>query len=64
MPKKGFKPGQRAIASGQYRTIGSRGGKGREVTSVKGKTLPPTPAPGASYKLVDRAKNKAGRADR
>lgn len=64
MAKKTLKPGQRAIASGQYRTVGPRGGKGKEVTSVKGKVLPPTPAPGASYKLVDRTKNKSGQANR
>ena len=49
MPKKsGFKPGQTAPNSGQYQQIGPRGGKGREVTVVKGEPLPPTTMPGSS----------------
>lgn len=40
--KSGLKPGQNAPASGQYRQVGPRGGKGPEVTAVKGKPLPPT----------------------
>jgi hypothetical protein len=58
--KSGFKPGQDAPKSGQYQEIGPRGGKGREVTSVKGEPLPPTTQPGASYTLVDPSKNKSG----
>ncbi|MAX25600.1 MAG: hypothetical protein CMJ19_13965 [Phycisphaeraceae bacterium] len=62
MPKKsGFKPGQTAPNSGQYQQIGPRGGKGREVTVVKGEPLPPTTMPGSSYKIVDPSKNKSGR---
>ncbi|MEO1128486.1 MAG: YjzC family protein [Planctomycetota bacterium] len=57
----GLKPGDTAPRSGQYQEIGPRGGKGREVTSVKGETLPPTTQSGASYKLVDGTKNKSGR---
>lgn len=38
---KELKPGQSAPFSGQYKTVGSRGGKGKEITSTKGKTLPP-----------------------
>jgi len=57
----GLKPGQNAPASGQYQTIGPRGGKGNEVTVSKGETLPPTPTPGSKYNLVDRSKNKSGR---
>ena len=56
-----LKPGDTAPRSGQYQQIGPRGGKGREVTSVKGETLPPTTMPGSSYKLVDPSKNKSGR---
>lgn len=56
-----LKPGQTAPASGQYQTIGPRGGKGPEVTSVKGEPLPPTPTTGSGYRLVDRSKNKSGR---
>lgn len=57
----GLKPGSDAPKSGQYQEIGPRGGKGREVTSVKGETLPPTTQHGATYKLVDPSKNKSGR---
>ena len=56
-----LKPGDQAPKSGQYQQIGPRGGKGREVTSVKGETLPPTTQSGSTYKLVDPSKNKSGR---
>lgn len=59
--KSGLKPGAAAPKSGQYQQIGPRGGKGSEVTSVKGKPLPPTTTPGATYRLVDGTKNKSGR---
>ena len=59
--KSDLKPGNTAPASGQYQQIGPRGGRGSEVTSVKGKTLPPTTIPGSTYKLVDPSKNKSGR---
>ena len=59
--KSGLRPGQKAPASGQYGQVGPRGGKGREVTAVKGKPLPPTTTQGATYKLVDPSKNKSGR---
>lgn len=55
-----LRPGEKAQRSGQYQEIGPRGGKGREVTVVKGEPLPPTTAPGRTYKLVDPTKNKAG----
>ena len=58
---KGLKPGQTAPASGQYQQIGPKGGKGAEVTSVKGEPLPPTSKPGSTYNLVDPSKNKSGR---
>ena len=54
----GLKPGQTAPTSGQYQKIGPRGGKGPEVTSVKGEPLPPTPTKGTTYKLVDRTKHE------
>lgn len=57
----GLRPGESAPASGQYQRVGPRGGKGPEVTGVKGKPLPPTPRPGSTYKLVDRSKNQSGR---
>jgi len=58
---KGLKPGQPAPASGQYQRIGPKGGKGPEVTSVKGEPLPPTSKPGSTYNLVDPSKNKSGK---
>ena len=57
---KNLKPGAIAPNSGQYLEVGPRGGKGREVTSVKGEPLPPTTKPRSTYKLVDRTKNKSG----
>jgi hypothetical protein len=61
--KSGFRPGQTAPNSGQYREIGPDGQEGREVTSTKGEPLPPTTEPGSTYKLVDRTKNKSGLGD-
>jgi hypothetical protein len=60
MTKQNLKPGSIAPASGQYQQIGPRGGKGSEVTSVKGEHLPPVPK-GSTYKLVDPTKNKSGK---
>lgn len=57
---KPLKPGQKAPASGQYQQIGPKGGKGKEVTTVKGEPLPPAPTKGSTYKLVDPTKNKSG----
>jgi len=60
--KTPLRPGQAAPKSGQYGLVGPRGGNlGSEITGVKGKTLPPTPAPRQGYKLVDPTKNGAGR---
>ena len=59
--KKGLAPGTKAPRSGQYQQIGPRGRKGKEVTSVKGEPMPPTPQKGTTYKLVDPTKNKSGR---
>lgn len=54
-----LKPGQKAPVSGQYEKIGPRGGKtGEEVTSTKGKPLPPTPKKGQKLVLVDKTKHK------
>lgn len=56
--KKTFKPGEITQKSGQYGIIGPRGGEtGKEVTSVKGKPLPPPEKPGITYKLVDPTKH-------
>lgn len=59
--KSGLKPGESTPASGQYQEIGPRGGKGREVTAVRGEPLPPSTKPGSTYSLVDASKNKSGR---
>jgi hypothetical protein len=59
--KNSLKPGKTAPNSGQYRQVGPRGGKGREITSTKGEPLPPTTKSGSTYKLVDRTDNKSGR---
>lgn len=58
---KNLKPGQQAPKSGQYITIGPKGGIGKEITSVKGSPLPPSEKPGSTYKLVDPTKNKSGK---
>jgi hypothetical protein len=61
-PNKGSKPGTKAPNSGQYRPIGPRGGDGgSEITSVKGKSLPPTPKPNQIWVLVDPTDNKSGK---
>lgn len=56
-----LKPGKPAPASGQYQTIGPRGGRGNEITSTQGNPLPPTPKPNSSYVLVDRTRHKGGK---
>lgn len=62
MSKKttGLAPGSRVPLSGQYQQVGPRGGRGAEVTSVRGERLPPTPKPGMTYNLVDPTNNKSG----
>jgi hypothetical protein len=53
-----IKPGTPAKSSGQYELVGPRGGHtGREVTTVKGEPLPPTPSAGMGYVLVDPTKH-------
>lgn len=59
--KSGLRPGHRAPRSGQYQQIGPRGGRGPEVTSVKGEPLPPTNTRGATYRLADPTKHKSGK---
>lgn len=57
MPKT-FKPGEKAIFSGQYEIVGPRGGlTGIERTVVKGEPLPPTKQKGQSYILADKTKH-------
>ena len=58
--KSGLKPGEAAPFSAQYQLIGPRGGKGPEITAIKGKPLPPAPMKGATYTVVDPTKNKSG----
>jgi hypothetical protein len=58
MSNKILKPGVKTPVSGQYREVGPRGGNYNEVTSVKGKPLPPTQKPNSTYKLVDKTKHK------
>ncbi len=57
--KRIFKLGEITQKSGQYEIIGPRGGKtGKEITSVKGKPLPPSEKSGITYKLVDLTKHR------
>lgn len=59
---KTYKPGETAPRSGQYGIVGPRGGDvGSERTVVRGETMPPTPKPGQTYRLVDPTKNGSGR---
>lgn len=51
------KPGKPAPQSGQYRPTGGR----YEITAIQGRSLPPTPKSGQSWKLVDPTKHKSGR---
>jgi hypothetical protein len=50
--------GQNAPASGQYRVVGGR----KEVTLVKGSTVPPVDGKGAKLVQVDPTKNGSGQA--
>ncbi|HLD63380.1 MAG TPA: hypothetical protein VI913_00615 [Candidatus Peribacteraceae bacterium] len=57
MSQQKLHPGQDAPFSGQYAVIGQRGAKtGNEITSIKGKPLPPTPRPGMTYRIADKTK--------
>ncbi len=59
MPDELQNPGEKAEESGQYELTDSQGkGTGQEVTSIEGKTLPPTPDHNQHYKLVDPTKHK------
>lgn len=58
---KGFlRPGQPAPRSGQYQQIGPRGGRGKEVTVVKGEALPPTPREKMTYVIVGSKQPTSG----
>lgn len=53
----GYRPGQKAPASGQYPIKGPRGGDtGAERTVVKGEPFPPTPQKGQTYGKPDKTK--------
>lgn len=57
---KTLRPGETCTESGQYETVGPRGGKvgNGEKTLVKGKPAPPTEKPGQVHVLVDPTKHK------
>lgn len=57
MGKYKLKPGNLTPTSGQYQVITPEGRKGPEITSVKGKPLPPTNSVGSTYILVDATKH-------
>jgi hypothetical protein len=62
MSKDLFKPGEKALRSGQYEITGPRGGgTGTERTITRGEPMPPTPQPGQKYRPVDLTKHKSGR---
>jgi hypothetical protein len=58
-----LRPGVSAPRSGQYEIVGPRGGNagGQERTVSRGEPLPPTPAAGQRYVLVDPTNNGAGK---
>ena len=59
MAKPILKPGAKVPTSGQYELVGARGARtGKEVTSVRGDPLPPTPKPKQGYVLVDKTRHK------
>jgi len=58
MPKKSYKPGEKALRSGQYKVIESGGKQGPERTVVKEEPFPPTPRKRSKFTLVDPTKHK------
>jgi hypothetical protein len=62
MAKQIFRPGDRSPVSAQMKVVGPRGGvSGKEITTVKGKVLPPGPVPGVTYRIADRTNNTSGK---
>jgi transcriptional regulator with XRE-family HTH domain len=57
----GLKTSNVAPISGQYQPTGPRGGQGKEITSVKGEPLPPSPQKTTTYDLMNPKKNKSGK---
>jgi hypothetical protein len=50
--------GEKAKVPGIYDIIGPRGGvTGKQITVVKGETLPPTPKPNEAYKIAEKPKH-------
>jgi hypothetical protein len=62
MARKGLTPGTETPRSGLYDKIGPRGGDtGEQVSSTKGKPLPPTDKTGETWKLTKPAHHKSGK---
>ncbi len=62
MSNKKLPAGTRAPVSAQYEIVGPRGGRtGVERTVVRGEPLPPTRAPGQTYRIADPTRNGAGK---
>jgi hypothetical protein len=59
MAKQIYKPGQKTPFSGQYPIIGPRGGNtGDEVTSIKGRPLPPRRSPATDTASLTRRSSR------
>jgi hypothetical protein len=56
----GLRPGETVPVSGLYQQIGPRGGKGSEVTSVKGEPLPLYPSREPHTNLSSRRSTNPG----
>ena len=61
MAKHQYTPGQKSPISGEMDIIGPRGGDtGKDRTVIINHPLPPTPKPGQTYQIRERAHNRAG----
>lgn len=59
MANRGMKPGTPTPRSGLYDKIGPRGGDtGEQVSSTRGKPLPPTDRRGETWRLAEPAHHK------
>ena len=58
MSKNFLAPGEKAPESGQYGIYNKNNSLICERTSIKGKTLPPTPKKGQRYRMIDKTKTK------
>lgn len=62
MSRKEIKPGMDTPRSDLYDKLGSRDSDtGEQISSTKGKPLPPTDKPGETWKLVKPAHYKGGK---